>query len=379
MFTYKIETKVDSKWNQNLLKSTHASFFHSVEYLDSTSKEFFPLYISILDENENVVAQLKMIIIKSSVLYSSQLLSSLLNLIQKITKRGIWRDGPVIHSNNKEERIKILQTIVEANNEICKKYDLVALQGYVSPYDRLVDGDYIQQFVTHGYVVHNYVTYIADMSKPIEEIWKSASRKSRGDVNRAKRRNIIAKKLHNYDELKEYLLLHNTWAKTKGLAITHPFQDIEKLWNNYNAGIEQFFLAYKDDELISAIRIVCFNGIAYAHFVISSDSESTNLGGTLLTWTALEWAKDAGIRLYDFSGGVKSDGNTQNNNTLLFYKKKWGGDEHIHYNLVKIQKKYHYALYKLLFGLIKYYHNFKGKRYKIIRKQHYDKQESTRS
>ena len=64
MFTYKIETTVDSKWNQNLLKSAHASFFHSAEYLNSTSKEFFPIYVSILDENQNVVAQLKMIIIK---------------------------------------------------------------------------------------------------------------------------------------------------------------------------------------------------------------------------------------------------------------------------------------------------------------------------
>ena len=56
--------------------------------------------------------------------------------------------------------------------------------------------------------------------------------------------------------------------------------------------MERFFLAYKDDKLISAVRIVCFNGIAYANFVVSSDSESTNLGGSYLTWYTIEWAKN---------------------------------------------------------------------------------------
>ena len=369
MFTYKIETTVDSKWNQNLLKSSHASFFHSVEYLDSTSKEFFPLYVSILDENQNVVAQLKMIIIKSSVLYSNQILDTIIKLIQKLSRRGVWRDGPIIHSNNKEDRIKILQTIIEANAEIFKKYDLVFVEGYISPYDEMVNDDYIQQFLNHGYTVHNLFTYITDMSKPIEEIWNNVARKARGDVNRAKRRKITVKKVNTFDELKEYLLLHNTWAKTKGLELDDPFRDIDKLWSNHNARLEQFFLAYKEDKLISAVRIVCFNGIAYANFVVSSDSESTNLGGSYLTWYTIEWAKNNGFKLYDFSGGKKIAAE----HSLLFYKKKWGGDEYPHYNLIKIQKRYHYKIYKLLFNLFRHYNDFKGrKNKKIIIKHDYE-------
>ena len=369
MFTYKIETTVDSKWNQNLLKSAHASFFHSAEYLNSTSKEFFPLYVSILDENQNVVAQLKMIIIKSSVLYSNQILDLFFKLIQKLSRRGIWRDGPIIHSNNKEDRIKILQTIIAANNEIFKKYDLVFVEGYISPYDEMVDNDYIQQFLNHGYTLSSYVTYIINMLKPIDEIWKNVARKARGDVNRAKRRNLIVKKMNTFDDLKQYLLLHNTWVQTKGLELSDPFRDIEELWRNYKKGMEQFFLAYKDDKLISAVRIVCFNGIAYANFVISSDSESTNLGGSYLTWYTIEWAKNNGFKLYDFSGGNKSSAE----HSLVFYKKKWGGSEYSHYNLVKIKKKYHYKIYKLLFNLHRCYTNFKGKKNKkIIIKHDYE-------
>jgi len=369
MFTYKIETTVDSKWNQNLLKSAHASFFHSAEYLNSTSKEFFPLYVSILDENQNVVAQLKMIIIKSSVLYSNQLLDLFFKSIHKLSRRGIWRDGPIIHSNNKEDRIKILQTIIEANDEIFKKYNLVFIEGYISPYDKMVDNDYIQKFVNHEYTLSFSYTYIIDMLKPIDEIWKNVARKARGDVNRAKRRNLIVKKINTFDDLKQYLLLHSNWVKTKGLELSDPFRDIEELWKNHKKGMEEFFLAYKDDRLISAVRIVCFNGIAYAHFVVSSDSESTNLGGSYLTWYTIEWAKNNGFKLYDFSGGNKSSAE----HSLVFYKKKWGGSEYTHYNLVKIKKKYHYKIYKLLFNLFRFYNNFKGKKNKkIIIKHDYE-------
>lgn len=366
MYTYKIETRADPEWNKNLLKSVSANFFQSNEYLSSNSKEFFPVFISVLDKDGNVVGQLGLTVIKSTVLYSSSSFRSLLHLIAKITTRGIWLYGPIIHSDNKQERSKILQTVIKANDEVCKKYDLVFIEGYTPPYDSLIDDDYMQQFANNNYGIQDVVTFIADMTKPLDEIWNIVSKKTRGDVNRAKRRNIIVKELQSYDDLKEYLILHNTWAKTKGLELADPFQDIEKLWNNHKMGVEKFFLAYQDGELISAIRLTCFNDIVYTHFVLSSYSESTSLGGTLLTWSALEWAKNSGMKLYDFSGGPKLQNDEQNGNSLLFYKKKWGGDEYIHYSLVKAPKKYHYSLYKLLFGLIRSYHNFKGKRYKTM-------------
>lgn len=358
----------DSDWNKNLLKSTYANFFQTTEYLSSNSNNVFPVFISVIDNNGNLVGQLGLSIIKSTVLYSSSLVHSALNLIKKITTRGIWLYGPIIHSDNKQEKMEILQTIINANEEVCKKYNLVFIEGYTSPYDSLIDDDYKQQFTNNGYIISDYVTYIENMTKPLKEIWNNVSKKTQGDINRAKRRNIVVKSLQSYDDLKEYLTLHNTWAKTKGLELTDPFQDIEKMWNNHKKGIEKFFLAYRDNDLISALRLTCFNGIVYTHFVLSSYSESTSLGGTLLTWSAMEWAKNSGIKLYDFSGGPKQN-NEQNKNSLIFYKKKWGGDEYVHYNLIKASKKYHYTIYKLLFGLVRSYHNLKGKIYKVISKR----------
>ena len=367
-YTFRIETQVESDWNQNLIKNKSGNFFQSSDYLTSDSKNFFPVFIYVLDELGNVVGQLGISVIMTTVLYSSSLFQTVLKLITNLTRRGIWLFGPILHSDVKEERLKILQQIITAINVVCKKYDLVFIEGYTSSYDRLIDKEQIQLFTKNNFTVSDHITFITDMTKPLDEIWNNVSKKTRGDINRAKRRNIVVKELQSYDDLKDYLMLHNTWAKTKGLELTDPFQDIEKMWNNHKNGVEKFFLAYQDNDLISALRLTCFNGIVYTHFVLSSYSESTSLGGTLLTWSALEWAKNSGINLYDFSGGPKQN-NDYDKNSLVFYKKKWGGDEYVHYNLIKASKKYHYIIYKLLFNLVRFYHNLQGKRYKAISKK----------
>jgi hypothetical protein len=370
-YIFRIETQVNSDWNQNLIKNKSGNFFQSSDYLTSDSKNSFPVFIYVMDELGNVVGQLGISIIKTTVLYSSSLFQTVLKLITNLTRRGIWLYGPIFHSDVKRERLEILQQIIIAINVVCKKYNLVFIEGYTSPYDELINEEYLQLFTKNNFIASDHTTFITDMIKPLDEIWNDVSKKTRGDINRAKRRNIVVKALQNYDDLKEYLILHNTWAKIKGLELTDPFQEIEKMWNNHKKGVEKFFLAYHDNDLISALRLTCFNDIVYTHFVLSSYSESTSLGGTLLTWSALEWAKNSGIKLYDFSGGPKQN-SEQNKNSLVFYKKKWGGNECPHYNLIKASKKYHYTIFKILFSLVRSYHNFKGKRHKVVVKRNED-------
>lgn len=357
MYRFKIETEIDSQWNKYLLKNPSGNFFQSSNYLISDSENYFPLFIYIFDESDNVVAQLGLSIIKTTVLYSSSSFQNILKLISNLTRRGIWLFGPIIYSDISKERLEILQEIMVAIDVVCKKYDLVFMEGYTSPYEKFLNEEYTQLFSKNDCIVFDQVTYMSDLRRSLDEIWNDISKKTRGDVNRAERRGITAREVQTIDELKQFLLLHQTWAKTKGLEISDPFQDQEKLWNNHQLGLEKFFLAYMDDELISGLRLSCFNGIAYTHFVVSSYSKSTSLGGSLLTWFAIKWAKNAGLRLYDFSGGPKS----KTQDSLFFYKKKWGGQEYFHYNIIKKQKKFHYILYRFLFGMVRSYHVFKSK------------------
>jgi hypothetical protein len=367
--SYKILTEIDSsQWDKDLMKSKSSTFFQTTEYLiPPQGADYLAVFVYVLDENGEVVGQLGMRIIRTTVMFASPFFKRLVKIISKVSNRGVWLYGPIIHSSDKNFRIEILRTIIKAVDEILEKYDLVYFEGYTTPTDLLVDEIYNQEFLSNGYVIQNMVTFMADLSKSIEEIWQKVSKKARGDVNRAKRRDITVREVDNYNDLKEYVLLSQQWAKTKGLQITNPLEEIDRLWNNHKEGIEKFFLAYQDGKIISGLRVSCFNGIAITHSVVSAYSQQTSLGGTLLTWSAVEATKTSGLRVYDFTGRTRRNPTTEEQKTqdsLFFYKQKWGGDEFDYYRLTKVRKKFSYKLYGFLFGIARTYHGIKMKKYK---------------
>ena len=241
---------------------------------------------------------------------------------------------------------------------MAKKYDVVYIEGHTSPSDFLIDENYQKIFRNNGYVKFDFRTFLADLSGTMEELWSNVSKKARGDVNRAKRREIQAKVLKTNAEIDDFVNLNMEWAKTKGLTITNPEKQKEIFWKNHKSGIEKFFLAYKEKKLISGLRVGCFNNIAYTNFVINSYDDSTNLGGTLLTWYALEWAKNNNFRMYDFSGANKYT----SRKSMLAYKEKWGGKETPYYVFRKIRKNFSYKLYSFMFNLLQKYYLRRSKK-----------------
>ena len=306
---------------------------------------------------------------KTVVRYSRPFFRRLLHLISNITSRGIWLDGPIIHTNDKSTRLEILQKMIEAIDVISDKYNLVHIEGYTPGYDLLIDDNYKKILSKNNFIIHDYVTFILDMKKNIDDIWSNLPKRLKQDVNRAKRRNISVKQLEKYDDLKQYLILAQKWATTKGIINSTPIEDIENLWAEHKNETSKFFLAYQDKELISGLHVIFFNRIVQPNEVISSYTKPTSLGGTLLTWTSIEWAKTVNALVYDFTGGKKeivqnnSTTNDENNkNSLLYYKSKWSGQEMPQYNLITIRKKLHYKIYMILFSIVRKYHNLRMKK-----------------
>lgn len=378
MYSFKILTKVDSSiWNNDLTKSNYATFFQTTNYLNSNSKDHFPVFIYVLDQDGNVMGQLGLRIIKTVVRYSSPFLRRLLHLISNITSRGIWLDGPIIHTNDKNTRLEILQKMMEAIKVVSDKYDLVHIEGYTPGYDLLIDDNYKKILSKNNFIMQDYVTFMLDMKKNIDDIWSNLPKRLKQDINRAKRRNISVKQLERYDDLKQYLILAQEWATTKGIVNSTPIEDIESLWADQKSEISKFFLAYQDNELISGLRVIFFNRIVQPNEVISSYSKPTSLGGTLLTWTSIEWAKTVNALVYDFTGGKKeivqnnsTTSDESNKNSLLYYKSKWNGQEMPQYNLITIRKRLNYKIYVILFSIVRKYHN-------LIMKQNKYKKDKT--
>ena len=356
MYKFYISRDIDpEKWDSNLIESNYATFFQSAKFLGIQNQSKYPLYIYVLDENGDVKGQLGLIITKSYTPYSTNKLNKLTKMISTLGTRGTWVAGPIIHSNDKKTRIKILQTFINALEIIAKKNNLTIIDGYSPPQDLLIDQKYQSEMEVNGYKIEKFITYVSDLHEPLEEIWKKVVKKARNDVTRAKRRGVTVKELKRCDDFIDFRSLVKKWAKTKGIQASEKSELIENDWQLHKNGIQCFFLAYQDDEMISGLRVGCFNGIAYTHQVLSTYSKATSLGGSLLTWHALEWAKNQGMRIYDFSGvhtTSKNQNKMKSNNEqwsgLKNYKKKWGGDEFPYYHFLKIRNKKAYKLFRML-------------------------------
>lgn len=379
MYEFQILKSVDPKtWNNNLKKSKYSIFFQTHEYLMSevSTPNKFPVFINIVDESKNIKGQLGLVIHKSVKAYSSTLMMKIMNLFSYFGSRALWVGGPIIHEENKTLRIHILKKIIEAIENISNENNLVLISGYTPPQDYLIDDDYKNEFNNQRYHINNFFTYAIDLSSDLDEIWNNIHNSTRRDVKRAQKQNISVKELSSIKELDNYFQLSKTWAKTKGIvSIINPnFK--ERYWNCIKSGNEKVFLSYQDGELIASHRLGCFNGIAHSHQLTNSYSMATNLGGPILTWHAIEWAKNVGLRIYDFSGGESPPENEKDKkkyseqwSSLLNYKKKWGGKEYPYYHLIKIKNKNKYKLFRFLSKIDWILRNYKKEQYKRSKKE----------
>jgi len=371
MYKFKITYDVnEEEWDSYLKNSPNSSFFQSANFLQIQNKNKIPVFIHIFDQYDKIKCQLGLAITKTYSPYSTRKLNRFTELISKFGNRATWVSGPIIFSNDKEIRIRILQTLILALEEFSLKNNLVIIDGYTPPMDILVNKEYLNEFIINGYRNENFTTFVLDLSKSLEEIWNNVSKKAKNDVTRAKRRNVTVKEIKNYEDFIDFRKLIKVWGETKGIDISEQNEFVEKDWELYQKGIQKFFLAFQENEVISGLRVGTFNGIAYTHQVLNTYSKSTSLGGSLLTWYAIEWAKNNNMRIYDLSG-VKSEPKNstelKKHNSqwkgLTEYKKKWGGDELEYYHLIKTRKSIVYKLFRLLSRPDYLYREYKRKHF----------------
>ena len=187
MLHFKIDYEIPVLWNSNLLLSSASNFLHSSYFLGMETDEKTPAYISVF-ENNDIVGQLGLDIIKSPVLYSTTFLKKIINTFQFLSKRGVWIYGPIIHSTNRNKKLEILKQFVMALNHISKQHKLIFIEGFTSPFDNLLDSE-MDLFLQHQkFELVNHSTYVIDLSLSLDNIWNSVSKKTSADVNRSKRR-----------------------------------------------------------------------------------------------------------------------------------------------------------------------------------------------
>jgi hypothetical protein len=231
MFEYRILKEVDSKtWNNHLLSCNYSTFYQTEEYQKLGSTRF-PLFIYIHDKDGKVLGQLAVTVLKIQSAYSTSFLKKYIETISKIGNRVYWTNGPIIHSDNKKTRMQVIETFFNALNEIAENYNVMIMDGYSTPQDVLIDDEYLEAFRKNGYAVENFVTFVFDLSKSIDDIWMNVKKYTRINVKRAVKRNITIKEIDDKTGLMEFYDLANRWGKTKGLKNINEYPSLSK-WQN---------------------------------------------------------------------------------------------------------------------------------------------------
>ena len=371
MYHFKISEKINTEeWINNLLKNDYSTFYQNPEYLKKDSTRF-PVFIYVYDENKSVKGQLALTVLIQQSTYSTTKLKKYMNLISKIGNRASWVNGPIIHSNNESEKNKILDVFFQAMEKVIEKYNLIILDGYSAPQNLNIDQKYLKKFQSNGFKIEEFVTFVFDMNKTVEELFRNVQKYMRVNVNRAKKRGIKVIEIKTKNQLNDYYNLEKKWISTKGITTEEYEYDLEKDWRKIDTGNEKIFLAYQNEEVISGLRINYFNKIASPVRVLSTYSNLTSLGGPALTWHAIEWSKKSGMKIYDLTGGEAPPKDKNKIFTyekkwgnLLKYKRKWGGNEQAYFHFIKVRKSFKYKIIRLLSKPDQIYRNYKHSKIK---------------
>ena len=378
MYSYEISELVDfDYWNTLLQNVDYSTLFQTADYLDyeSASGDRFPLFIKIRNEKKEIIGQLGVVIIKSTNAYSSPFLQQFLNIFSGLCTRALWAGGPIIHSNDPKIRLDVLKEVIKALERIAMQYNLDVISGYTPHQDLNIEDSYLNSFKTENYSIENFLTFAIDLTLDEETIWNGIDKNARRDVSRAEKRGIFVKELESFEELKDYFSLAEKWAVTKGISVKTSDEQIIKYWKYYQRGIEKIFLAYDNNELISTHRLGIFNKVIFSHRLTSSYAKATSLGGPLLVWHAIKWAKSKNMKFYDFSGGKAPPKDPEKHKeylekwgNLLAFKRKWGGIEFPYFQLIKVTKPKSYKLFRVISKPDWIYREYKKKRYNRRRK-----------
>lgn len=199
----------------------------------------------------------------------------------------------------------------------------------------------------HGFLCEQAPTLIIDLTEHLDKIWKNMEQKScRYFINRAKREGIVAK--INQD-LANFIELYKNFTKKKKIKLFK--EEIEIMEKSYGT----LFTAYHKDELIAGIYTIederHMRWFIGASKRLEADKKKATLIGCanrLLIWEAIKYAKEKGLKEFDFGGFYLGDKKDDPRYSINLFKKSFGGKLAIYYKC----KKYYSNFYRLARGII---------------------------
>jgi hypothetical protein len=160
------------------------------------------------------------------------------------------------------------------------------------------------------------------LDRPLPELYRSISSAARRNLAAADRNGVTAEVATGLDAVRIYHQLHVSTRKNKYRLLAQPVSLFERIWQEFSArdGIVTVLARIGGEPIAGAVYLV-WNDVLYYKFGASLVGTLSLRPNDVVTWAALCWASDRGLRLLDWGlSDLDQPG-------LIAYKRKWASEE----------------------------------------------------
>ena len=331
-FITEFDLKIDEEnWISNLKKTECVSGYQLPNWLEIYKKSWnsIPLFITVKNQNSEIVGQLACVIHQTFHWRNSKSISKFLGQKFNLSSTLYWAYGPIIH--DKLNRDLILSEILTAVNKIISENNITFVNCSSSPFDPI---DY-RTFENFGYSKKIWSTYVLDLIKNNSDLLSSFNKKIRYDIKQALKMNLQFEVVSDRKQFDEFAKFGISSKNLKGDSRKWNPDFYDNYWNlMYKTGFHKAFLVRDKNEILGAIDALIFNGNIVQ--IGATNSPTQRFGsGTFLTFKTIEWAIEQNLKKFDF-GGVNPNPVNKKEKQIGFYKSKWSGEKKDYYLFTKI-------------------------------------------
>lgn len=283
--------KIDKKkWEDFVKNHPEGNIFQTPQMFEvyQLTKNYNPIIIAIVDENESIEAILLAVIQKETS-----------GLLSKMTARSIIYGGPLYNQENPSTLDLLLKEYI---NLIGNRAIYSQIRNFFVKKDVHKD-----TFIKYGFVFEEHLNILVDLTIGVDELWKRTKRNRKDGIIKGKKQGFGFKVSDKLDSTNAfYKLLKESYTHIK-----LPIPNESLFWHLNSvtvSNLKWFVLEYNGEPKI----ILCafeYKKVLSAFFIgICQDADFLKLRPVdFFYWEVIKWAAENEIDIFDWMGAGKPD------------------------------------------------------------------------
>lgn len=164
----------------------------------------------------------------------------------------------------------------------------------------------------------DYITYILSLDPALEDLWAGIGVKNRNMVRKAEKNMVQIREASGRDDLDDFFRVYLKTMKRLG-SPPQPYRFFERLWDFFY--LENLFMpmaVFEGRCIAAGLYLVGKHNIHHAYSCYARDF-SPLAPNNLIQWHAIKWAKQSGLKYFNFGRTREKAGNQ-------LFKRRWGGE-----------------------------------------------------